>query len=110
MKEYMGWLIDPEDTFEQHNPLREDAKRFAGLTLRGKPCVLIDNTGANLPEAELLLILRTLIDAQQFGFKPRSSVGGNALAIDRRESTHIQIKDQLYRLVIYRFEARIENF
>ena len=106
----MGWLVDPEDTFDQHNPLKDDARRFAGVTLRGKPCVLIDNTGNSLPEAELVVILKSLIEGDQFGFKPRSSGGGSALALARRESTHIQVGDKLYRLIIYRFEARIENF
>ena len=106
----MGWLIDPRDTFDQLNPLKDGALRFAGVTRRGKPCVLIDNTGNGLPEAELVAILNSLIAGEQFGFKPRSSGGGAALALDRRESTHIQVGDKLYRLIIYRFEARIENF
>ena len=106
----MGWLVDPKDTFDQHNPLKVDAQRLTGVTLRGKSCVLIDNTGGGLPEAELVLILKSLIEGDQFGFKPRSSVGGSAIDLDRRESTHIQVGDKLYRLVVFRFEARIENF
>lgn len=103
-------MSKPIESFEQHNPLRENARRLAGCTLRGKPCSLLDNSGDALPESELALILDSLIQQDKFGFKPRSNLGASAINLERREASHIQIGEKLYRLIIFRFEARIEPF
>lgn len=96
--------------FDALNPLRADAVRVEGMTRGGKPCVLLDNTGDRLPLAELKDILQGLIEQEAFGFKVLSPSGGATLDLDRRECAHIQIGDRLYRLLIYRLEARIELF
>lgn len=102
--------IDPLANFDIDNPLREDAKRYSAPNAQGKTCTLIDNTGCNLPEAECLDILNALIENQLFGFRSLSAQGGSTIQLDRRESSHIQVGETLYRLVIYRHEARIEPF
>ncbi|MBI2311609.1 MAG: hypothetical protein HYU77_03805 [Betaproteobacteria bacterium] len=96
--------------FDALNPLRPDAVRVEGLTRNGKPCVLVDNTGDRLPLGELRDILQGLIAQEAFGFKVLSPSGGGTLDLDRRECAHIQIGERLYRLLVYRFEARIEPF
>lgn len=103
-------FVDPQANFDGLNPLRPDAVRVTGLTRRGKPCTLIDNTGAALPRSELEAILQALIDADRFGFSTMSAKGGSTLDLDRRESAHVQIGDTLYRLLLHRYEARIEPF
>lgn len=100
----------PTEPFDALNPLRADARRIEGTTRRGKPCELIDNTGAQLPEAELRSVLDSLIVADAFGFHALSAGGGSTIDLERRESAHIQIGGQLYRLLVYRYVARIEPF
>lgn len=102
--------LPPREPFDVLNPLREDAQRISGTTRQGKPCELIDNSGAGLPQAELREVLDGLIAADAFGFHARSAGGGSTIDLDRRESAHIQIGDALYRLVVYRYCARIEPF
>lgn len=103
-------FVDPSADFEACNPLRPDAVRLAGTTRGGKPCVLINNTGQVLPEHELRQILAGLIDNNVFGVKGRSASGANTIALARREASHVQIGVDLYRLIVYRYEARIEPF
>lgn len=102
--------VDSNTDFDASNPLRPDAVRLGGVTRRGKPCVLIDNTGLTLPQKELQAILDGLIDSDAFGFRMFSPPGGNTLGMSRRESAHIQVGDALYRLIVQRYEARIEKF
>lgn len=103
-------FVDPDADFDACNPLRPDAVRVSGVTRRGKGCVLIDNTGLALQQEELHAILAGLIEKDAFGFRPLSSSGSNMLDMNRRESGHIQIGDALYRLIVHRYEARIEKF
>lgn len=103
-------FVDPNANFDELNPIREDAVRVTGLTKRGKECVLLDNTGKKLPVEEMQDILNGLIENEIFGFRTLSPAGGGTIDIDRRESTHVQICDDIYRLIVLRYEARIENF
>lgn len=103
-------FLDPDADFDASNPLRPDAARLKGTTRRGKPCVLIDNTGAALPPGELRQILDRLIENDSFGFRTLSANGGDAIRLERREASHVQVGENLYRLILYRFEARLEPF
>ena len=103
-------FIDPLSDFDTSNPLHENARHYPGKTANGKDCILIDNTGKDLPAEECRVILDLLIDSQLFGFRSLSAQGGSTIDLERRESTHIQVGDDLYRLIIFRYEARIENF
>jgi hypothetical protein len=102
--------LEPAEDFHTLNPLRPDSVRLQGATRRGKPCELVDNTGESLPRAELEAILSALIAADAFGFNIASAKGGHTLDLERRESAHVQIGEKLYRLLVYRYEARIEPF
>lgn len=103
-------FIDPSIDFDAHNPLRADAIVVAGTTRRGKHCELIDNTGAKLPRAELEAIFSGLIENDVFGFHPVSAGGADAIRLERREGGHVQVGDNLYRLIVYRYQARLEPF
>jgi hypothetical protein len=96
--------------FEAGNPLRPDCVRLAGTTRRGKPCELVDNSGDALPRAELETILDALIRENRFGFGIASAAGGTTLDPARREGAHVQVAGKLYRLILYRYQARIEPF
>ena len=103
-------FVDPNADFDQNNPLRQDAIRIKGNTKRNKSCELIDNTGDKLPRNELQDILNALIENEVFGFKTLSASGGETINLDRKESSHIQIGENLYRLIVFRYQARIEKF
>lgn len=103
-------FVDPNADFDENNPLRPDAVRIQGNTKRGKLCELINNTGEQLPQNELQDILDALIENEAFGFTTLSANGGDTINLDRKESSHIQIGENLYRLIVYRYTARIEKF
>lgn len=92
------------------SPLRDDARVYAARTQAGKVCRLIDNSGHALPEGELREILQRLIAAKLFGFRSLSASGGDAISLEHAECAHVQIGDRLYRLILHRYEARIEPF
>ena len=100
----------PRGEFDRLNPIRPDATRLAGVTRRGRPCELIDNSGAGLAEAELREILDALIEQDRFGLVLRSAAGGATLDPERREASHVQIGGRLFRLLLSRYTARIEPF
>lgn len=91
-------------------PLRPDAVRLRGVTRRGRPCELVDNTGAGLPAAELQALLDALIAHERFGFALASAAGGATLDLGRPETAHVQIAGGLYRLIVHRYAARLEPF
>lgn len=103
-------FLPPAADFETLNPLRPDAVHYRATTRSGKPCALVDNTGARLPAKEMHSILEALIAADAFGFKSRSAAGANTLDPARREGGHIQVAGELYRLIVFRYEARVERF
>lgn len=103
-------FVDPNADFDENNPLRDDAVYYPGNTKRGKACELVDNTGCALAPDECKDILAELIENDLFGFHPFSANGGETISLDRRESTHVQVGDDLYRLIVFRYQARIENF
>lgn len=103
-------FIDPNAKFDVNNPLLECTRLYHGNTSHGKLCTLIDNTGLDLPEAECRDILTGLIANDLFGFRSLSPQGGDTIQMDRRESSHVQVGAELYRLIVFRYEARIELF
>lgn len=103
-------FLPPTADFESLNPLHPDAVRYRGTTRSGRSCVLVDNTGARLAPEEMRSILEALIAADAFGFQSRSAAGANTLDLARREGGHIQVAGELYRLIVFRYEARVEKF
>jgi len=91
-------------------PLRADAVRLRGVTRRGRPCELVDNSGDGLPVPELQAILEALIAQDRFGFVVVSAAGGATLDLGRPATGHVQIAAGLYRLIVHRYTARIEPF
>lgn len=100
----------PPGEFDLLNPIRPDATRLAGVTRRGRPCELIDNSGAGLAEADLREVLEALIEQDRFGVVLRSAAGGSTLDPERREAGHVQIGARLFRLLLRKYTARIEPF
>lgn len=105
-----GSFVDPHANFDENNPLRDDAIHYRANNKHNKACSLIDNTGKQLNADECREILATLIDNDIFGFRTLSAGGGDTISLDRRESTHVQVGEDLYRLIVFRYEARIEMF
>jgi hypothetical protein len=103
-------FVDPNANFDENNPLRDDAVRYTAVNARGKSCELVDNTGESLDSSECLDILNSLVENDIFGFRTLSANGGDTISLERRESTHVQVGEALYRLVVYRYQARIELF
>ncbi|MHB1676426.1 MAG: hypothetical protein ACYCSS_02645 [Sulfuriferula sp.] len=103
-------FVDPTANFDENNPLRADAIHYRAINSRGKSCSLVDNTGAQLAANECQEILSSLIENDVFGFRTLSASGGDTISLDRRESTHVQVGAELYRLIVFRYQARIELF
>lgn len=100
----------PDPDTAQAPSLREDAVRIEGTTLGGKSCVLVDNTGEGLPRAELEALLRELVAEEVFGFHALSAAGSSTIELDRHDFGHVQVAGRLYRLLVRRYEARLEPF
>jgi len=100
----------PPGEFDRLNPIRPDATRVTGVTRRGKACELLDNTGAGLSIEALQEVLEALIAQDRFGMAMTSAAGGSTLDLARREVGHIQIGDDLFRLLLHRYTARLEPF
>ena len=90
-------------------PLTPDAQVIEGQTRRGKPCRVVDNTGT-VAEEELRTLLNELIEQDQFQPLGLSMAGGNSIQIGAPQTAHVQLGDDLYRLIVLDYEARIEGF
>ncbi len=75
----------------------------------GRPCRIVDNTGT-VDQNELRDVLEALVRERRFGMSGLSAKGGTAIPIGRGEGTHIQFGSQLYRILLFPYEARIEAF
>lgn len=86
----------------------ESEQRVAG-TFHGREVTLTDKTGT-CPQGELQDILDALIAEGKFGIAGMSNSGSNTIQIGTPEGAHIQVGDELYRLVITGYEAYIDKF
>lgn len=102
-------FVDPSAKPPKAEEIRPDAVIIEGVAHNGKPCRVVDNT-ASVPRAELRDLLNTLIEEKRFGLGGMSVAGGNRIALDEPVGTHIQLGDDLYRILLYPYEARIEPF
>ncbi|MBN2679041.1 MAG: hypothetical protein JXR24_02300 [Acidithiobacillaceae bacterium] len=89
--------------------MRADAVIIEGKTKRGKPCKIIDNT-CLVPRAALQALLDDLIEQEHFGPSGLSMAGGNSIRIGAPQSAHVQLGDDIYRMIVVDYEARIEVF
>ncbi|MEJ2061148.1 MAG: hypothetical protein P8Y64_11805 [Gammaproteobacteria bacterium] len=90
-------------------PINDRAIVIEGTAHNGKPCRIVDNTGS-IDRAELQALLDQLIADRCFGLTGRSLAGSNAITLGQPDFTHIQIGTELYRLILFPYEARIEAF
>ncbi len=79
-----------------------------GTTHHGKPCKIIDAT-ATLSQDTLQELLNDLIKKRSFGLSGYSQ-DGQTIKFNQTRFSHIQIQNQLYRLILLPYEARIEKF
>jgi hypothetical protein len=75
----------------------------------GKPCRVVDNTGT-IARVELERLLVDLVETRQFGVRGLSAKGGNTIRLGEPEFTHMQFGDQIYRMLLFPYEARLEAF
>ncbi len=90
-------------------PLRSDAVILEGMTKRGKPCRLIDNT-VSAPREELAALLNDLIEQEHFGPSGLSMAGSNTINIGTPQSAHVQLGENIYRMIVVDYAARLETF
>ena len=95
-------------TFSNNIQISEGATIVEATNVQGKTCQLVDNTGT-IDHQTLKNLLSELIDGNQFGINALSSQNG-VINIDKPRLTHIQINKELYRLLLYRYQAIIESF
>lgn len=88
--------------------INENATKVSGTTHNNKPCELYDNT-CTIPQQEMSELLDQLIKDKHFGINALSASDG-IIYLDKPKLSHIQIKDDLYRLYLYRYHAIIESF
>ncbi|HQU16844.1 MAG: hypothetical protein B7Z66_06975 [Chromatiales bacterium 21-64-14] len=100
---------DPLSRFHRDHPQRPDARIVEGRTGTGRSCRIVDNTATVAP-AELAALLQDLIRAQRFGLGGHSTGPDHAITIGGPVGTHIQLDGRLYRLLVFPYEARIEDF
>lgn len=79
------------------------------LTHKGKCCRVVDNTGT-IDRAELERLLEDLIRMGRFGLRGLSAKGGTTIRIGEPEFTHMQFGEQIYRMLLFPYEARLESF
>ncbi|MGE4531041.1 MAG: hypothetical protein AB7C98_06950 [Acidithiobacillus sp.] len=90
-------------------PVRADAIIIEGQTKRGKVCKVVDNTTTVL-RSDLQALLNDLIEQELFGPSGLSMAGGNTISIGTPQSAHVQLGDNIYRMIVVGYEARIEEF
>lgn len=90
-------------------PISPEAVILEGVAHNGKACRIVDNTG-RVPRAELDSLLAQLIEGRHFGLGGMSAAGSNAIRLGAPEFTHVQLGDDVYRLILLPYEARIEAF
>lgn len=86
-----------------------EATIIEGVAHNGHPCRIVDNTGT-VDAKELRAVLDTLIADRRFGMGGLSAKGGTTIPIGRGENGHIQFGDQLYRILLFPYEAHIDIF
>ena len=78
-------------------------------TYHGREVTLTDKTGS-CPESELQAILEALIEQGKFGIAGMSNSGSGTIQIGAPEGAHIQVGEDLFRLIITGYEAYIDTF
>lgn len=82
---------------------------ITGVAKNGKPCSIVDNTGQIKPET-LQAMLDQFIEENRFGFSLLSAPGESSIRLGEPLFAHIQIEEQLYRVILHSYEIRIDSF
>jgi len=93
---------------KQNLPDSEQYTVIEGHTLNGKPCRIVDKT-RTVDRKLLGQLLEELIASKQFGLNKLSSTDGK-INLDQPQFSHIQLGEDLYRLLLFTYEAHIEKF
>jgi len=88
--------------------IKKNATNISQQLANGKMCKLFDNT-CTISNTELEELLTQLMQDKHFGIHALSSSDG-IIYLDKPKLSHIQIKEELYRLYLYRYHAIIESF
>ena len=99
----------PTEKAQAEHPISENAIIVDGVAHNGNACRIIDNTGG-IEVEELRSMLDGLIENKAFGISGLSAKGGDMMRIGEAEFTHVQIGEEVYRLIVFPYEARIEAF
>jgi hypothetical protein len=102
-------FVDPLAPCPVEGEIRPGATVIEAVAQNGKPCRIIDNTGKVDPR-ELRDVLDMLVREKKFGIGALSAKGGNTIALNRPSTTHVQFGDELFRMLLFAYEARIEPF
>ncbi|MHB8346259.1 MAG: hypothetical protein ACYDHM_03575 [Acidiferrobacterales bacterium] len=102
-------LADSVRRFDALNPINANAAIVDGTMSNGHACRLVDNTG-EIDLRALEELLRALILEGRFGGAGLSPAGGNTVTIGAPQYGHVQVGEELYRLLVFPYEARIERF
>jgi hypothetical protein len=102
-------FIDPDAPCPKEGEVRPGATVIEGVAHNGRPCRIVDNTGRVDP-TELKEVLNSLIADKRFGLGGMSAKGGNTINLSEPAVSPVQFGDQLYRLLLFPYEARVEPF
>ncbi|SIT72087.1 hypothetical protein SAMN05216526_1570 [Ectothiorhodosinus mongolicus] len=97
------------DRTSPFDPAPEGATVIEGKTTSGKPCRIVDST-ASVDQKELKALLDELIAQRRFGLFSVSMAGSDTISLGEPQFAHIQLQDEVYRLILTPNEARIEAF
>ncbi len=78
-------------------------------TFQGREVTLTDRTGT-IPDEELREILDAVIREGRFGLAGLSNSGSGTIRIGAPEGAHIQVGNDLYRLIVTGYEAYVDKF
>lgn len=102
-------FVDDDLSAPAPGDVRPEATIIEGRAHNGKPCRIVDNT-ASVDPAELRALLEDLIRERRFGVQGLSVAGSDRISIDKPVGTHIQLGQDIYRILMFPYEARIERF
>jgi len=102
-------FVDNSAPAPAQGEISPDATIVEGVAHNGKPCRVVDNTASVAP-GELRALLEDLIRDRRFGLQGLSVAGSDRISIDQPIGTHIQLGSDIYRILMFPYEARIERF
>lgn len=90
-------------------PLSDKAVIVDGQAHNGRFCRVVDNTGT-VDRRVLEALLADLVSARRFGLSGLSAGGASTIRLGAPEFSHVQLDGEVYRLILFPYEARLEAF